>query len=97
MEHEIIVEFADGLVPHGIKRLNQDISLNSPPSAIEGCWQYETHLRVALKGAQLEQATYLRESIEPQIRLTNRIQLGARRREKFRPDSGAILRGDERS
>jgi len=81
LEHEVIVEVAGDLIPHGLKRLNQGISFHpqgvgrtSP--AIKVSWQNENRLRVALKGAQIGQIAHLCEAVGLRVVSMKRIRLG---------------------
>ena len=77
LEHEVIVEVAGELVPHGLKRLNQGIPYQGrTPPAIKVSWQSENRLRVALKGAQPGQIAHLCEAVGLQVLSMKRIRLG---------------------
>ena len=81
LEHEVIVEVAGELIPHGLKRLNQGISFHPQgvgrtPPAIKVSWQNENRLRVALKGAQLGQIAHLCETVGLRVVSMKRIRLG---------------------
>ena len=97
LEHEVIVEVAGDLIPHGLKRLNQGIPYNgrTPPS-IKVSWQNETHLRVALKGAQPGQIGHLCEAVGLQVLAMKRIRLGRVPLGKLPPGQWRYLFEDER-
>lgn len=77
LEHELIVEVAGELIPHGLKRMNQGIPFNGrTPPAIKVSWQNETHLRIALKGAQAGQIAHLCEAVGLHVVSMKRIRLG---------------------
>jgi 23S rRNA pseudouridine2604 synthase len=77
LEHEVIVEVAGELIPHGLKRLNQGIPYNGrTPPAIKVSWQSENRLRVALKGAQPGQIAHLCEAVGLEVLSMKRIRLG---------------------
>jgi len=97
LEHEVIVEVAGELIPHGLKRLNQGIPFNGrTPPAIKVSWQNETRLRVALKGAQIGQVAHLCEAVGLEVLSMKRIRLGRVPLGKIPPGQWRFLRSDER-
>jgi 23S rRNA pseudouridine2604 synthase len=97
LEHEVIVEVAGELVPHGLKRLNQGIAVNGgTPPAIKVSWQNETRLRVALKGARIGQIAQMCEAVGLRVLSMKRIRLGRVPMGKLPPGQWRYLRGDER-
>jgi len=97
LEHEVIVEVAGELIPHGLKRLNQGIPFNGrTPPAIKVSWQNETHLRVALKGAQPGQIARLCEAVGLQALAMKRIRLGRVPLGKLPPGQWRYVFEDER-
>jgi 23S rRNA pseudouridine2604 synthase len=97
LEHEVIVEVAGELIPHGLKRLNLGISYNGrTPPAIKVSWQNETRLRVALKGAQIGQIAHMCEAVGLHVLSMKRIRLGGVSLGKVPPGQWRYLRADER-
>jgi 23S rRNA pseudouridine2604 synthase len=97
LEHEIIVEVAGTLIPHGLKRLNTGIPFNGrTPPAIKVSWQNESHLRVALKGAQIGQIAHLCEAVGLHGVAMKRIRLGRLSMGKLPPGQWRYLFDDER-
>jgi 23S rRNA pseudouridine2604 synthase len=97
LEHEVIVEVAGDLIPHGLKRLNQGIAVDGrTPSSIKVSWQNETRLRVALKGARIGQIAQMCEAVGLRIVLMKRIRLGRVPMGKLPPGQWRYLRADER-
>ena len=97
LEHEVIVEVAGELVPHGLKRLNQGIPFGGgTPPAIKVSWQSEARLRVALKGARLGQIAHLCEAVGLRVLSMKRIRLGRVPMGKLPPGQWCYLRADER-
>jgi 23S rRNA pseudouridine2604 synthase len=97
LEHEVIVEVAGELIPHGLKRLNQGIAYNGrTPPAIKVSWQNETRLRVALKGARLGQIAHLCEAVGLNVVSMKRIRLGGVAMGKLPAGQWRYLRADER-
>jgi 23S rRNA pseudouridine2604 synthase len=97
LEHEVIVEVAGELGPHGLKRLNQGIPFNGrTPPAIKVSWQNETRLRVALKGAQIGQIAHMCEAAGLHVISMKRIRLGGVSMGKLPPGQWRYLRADER-
>lgn len=97
LEHEVIVEVAGDLIPHGLKRLNQGIAFNGrTPPAVKVSWQNETRLRVALKGAQPGQIAHMCEAVGLRVVSMKRIRLGRVSMGKLPPGQWRYLRADER-
>jgi 23S rRNA pseudouridine2604 synthase len=97
LEHEVIVEVAGELIPHGLKRLNQGISYNGrTPPAIKVSWQNETRLRVALKGAQIGQIAHMCEAVGLHVVSMKRIRLGRVPMGKLPVGQWRYLHADER-
>jgi 23S rRNA pseudouridine2604 synthase len=97
LEHEVIVEVAGKLAPHGLQRLNQGIAFNGlTPPAIKVSWQNETRLRVALKGARSGQIAHLCEAVGLRVLSMKRIRLGRVAMGKLPPGQWRYLRADER-
>lgn len=97
VEHEVIVEVAGELVPHGLKRLSQGIPYRGrTPPAIKVSWQNETCLRFALKGAQPGQIVHLCETVGLQVLSMKRIRLGRVPMAQLPPGQWRYLRADER-
>ena len=97
LEHEVIVEVAGELVPHGLKRLNQGISyLGRTPPAVKVSWQSEARLRVALKGAQPGQIVHMCEAVGLQVLSMKRIRLGRVPLGKLPAGQWRYLLADER-
>jgi len=97
LEHEVIVEVAGDLIPHGLKRLNQGIPFNGrTPPAIKVSWQNETHLRFALKGAQIGQIAHLCAAVGLQVLSMKRIRLGRVPLGKLPPGQWRYLQEGER-
>ncbi len=97
LEHEVIVEVEGELIPHGLKRLNTGIPYNGrTPPAIKVSWQNETHLRVALKGAEIGQIAHLCEAVGLQVVSMKRIRLGRVPLGKLPPGQWRYLFDDER-
>lgn len=97
LEHEVIVEVAGELAPHGLKRLNQGIPFNGrTPPAIKVSWQNEARLRVALKGAQPGQIAHLCEAVGLQVLSMKRIRLGRVPLAQLPLGQWRYLRADER-
>ena len=97
LEHEIVVEVAGELPPDGLKRLNRGIPFQGrTPPAIKVSWQNETHLRVALKGAQPGQIVHLCEAVGLRVLAMKRIRLGRVPLGKLPPGQWRYLREDER-
>jgi 23S rRNA pseudouridine2604 synthase len=97
LEHEVIVEVAGELIPHGLKRLNLGVPFNGrTPPAIKVSWQNETRLRVALKGAQPGQIAHMCEAVGLRVVSMKRIRLGRVSMGKLPPGQWRYLRADER-
>src|SRR5512143_363063 len=97
LEHEVIVEVAGELAPHGLKRLNQGIAFNGrTPPAIKVSWQNEARLRVALKGARPGQIAHLCEAAGLQVLSMKRIRLGRVPLAQLPLGQWRYLRADER-
>jgi 23S rRNA pseudouridine2604 synthase len=77
IEHEVIVEVAGEMAPHGLKRLNHGLSFNGrvlPP--IKVSWQNETRLRFAMKAARIGQIAFMCESVGLEVLAMKRIRIG---------------------
>jgi 23S rRNA pseudouridine2604 synthase len=97
LEHELIVEVAGELSPHGLKRLNQGIAVDGrAPSSIKFSWQNETRLRVALKGARIGQIAQMCEAVGLRVLSMKRIRLGRVPMGKLPSGQWRYLRADER-
>ena len=97
LEHEVIVEVGGDLIPHGLKRLNQGVAYHGrTPPAIKASWQNETHLRFALKGAQMGQIAHLCESVGLRVLSMKRIRLGRVPMGKLPPGQWRYLQAGER-
>jgi len=97
LEHEVIVEVAGELVPHGLNRLNHGIAVNGrTPSAIKVSWQNETRLRVALKGAGIGHIAQMCEAVGLRVLSMKRIRIGRVPMGKLPPGQWRYLRAGER-
>jgi 23S rRNA pseudouridine2604 synthase len=97
LEHEVIVEVAGELIPHGLKRLNQGIAVDGrTPQAIKVSWQNETRLRVAIKGVRLGQIASMCEAVGLRVLSMKRIRLGRVPMGKLPAGQWRYLRADER-
>jgi 23S rRNA pseudouridine2604 synthase len=97
LEHEVIVEVAGELVPHGLKRLNQGMAVDGRTSlAIKVSWQNETRLRVAVKGARIGQIAQMCEAVGLRVLSMKRIRLGRVPMGKLPVGQWRYLRADER-
>lgn len=97
LEHEVIVEVAGELIPHGLKRLNQGIAVDGrTPQAIKVSWQNETHLRVAIKGVRLGQIARMCEAVGLRVLSMKRIRLGRVPMGKLPVGQWRYLHADER-
>ena len=88
--------------PQGVGRGCKDAKASTTtlhgraPSSIKVSWQNETHLRVALKGAQPGQIAHMCETIGLQVLSMKRIRLGRVSMGKLPPGKWRYLREDER-
>jgi len=97
LEHEVIVEVAGELIPHGLKRLNQGIAVDGrAPLAIKVSWQNETRLRVAVRGVRIGQITKMCEAVGLRVLSMKRIRLGRVPMGKLPVGQWRYLRADER-
>jgi len=97
LEHEVIVEVAGDLIPHGLKRLNQGMAVDGhSPQSIKVSWQNETRLRVALKGARIGQIAQMCEAVGLRVLSMKRIRLGRVPMGKLPVGQWRYLRADER-
>jgi 23S rRNA pseudouridine2604 synthase len=97
LEHEVIVEVAGELIPHGLKRLNQGIAVDGrTPQAIKVSWQNETRLRVAIKGVRIGQIARMCEAVGLRVLSMKRIRLGRVPMGKLPVGQWRYLRADER-
>jgi 23S rRNA pseudouridine2604 synthase len=97
LEHEVIVEVAGELIPHGLKRLNQGIAVDGrKPQAIKVSWQNETRLRVAIKGVRIGQIARMCEAVGLRVLSMKRIRLGRVPMGKLPVGQWRYLRADER-
>jgi 23S rRNA pseudouridine2604 synthase len=77
IEHELVVEVAGELIPHGLKRLNHGLVFNGKP--IPPCkvsWQNETRLRFAIKAARIGQIAHMCERVGLDVVSMKRIRIG---------------------
>ena len=77
IEHEVIVEVAGELIPHGLKRLNHGLIFNGralPPCKVS--WQNETRLRFAIKAARPGQIAHMCERVGLTVLSMKRIRIG---------------------
>jgi 23S rRNA pseudouridine2604 synthase len=77
IEQETIVEVTGDLVPDGLALLNHGLSFSGkllPP--IKVSWQNETHLRFALKNAQLGQIPHMCQMVGLTVVSMKRIRVG---------------------
>ena len=77
VEHEVIVEVAGELIPHGLKRLSHGLIFNGkplPPCKVS--WQNETRLRFAIKAARLGQLAHMCERVGLEVLSMKRIRIG---------------------
>lgn len=77
IEHEVIVEVAGELIPHGLKRLNHGLIFNG--RALSPCkvsWQNETRLRFAIKAARTGQIAHMCERVSLEVISMKRIRIG---------------------
>jgi 23S rRNA pseudouridine2604 synthase len=101
VEHEIIVEVGGDLAGNqtasGLERLNRGAPFNGrTPTSIKISWQNETHLRIALKGAQLGQVEKLCAAVDLQILAMKRIRLGGVSMGKMPLGQWRYLRSNEK-
>ncbi len=101
VEHEILVEVSGDLTssrtPEGLKRLNRGVALDGhATSSLKVSWQSETRLRVAKKGARIDQIAKLCESVGLQVLGMKRIRLGGVAMGKLPVGLWRYLRGNER-
>lgn len=97
IEHEVIVEVAGELIPHGLKRLNHGLIFNGkplPPCKVS--WQNETRLRFAIKGARLGQLAHMCERVGLEVLSMKRIRIGRVPMAQLPPGQWRYLRMDER-
>ena len=97
VEHEVIVEVAGELIPHGLKRLNHGLIFNGKP--IPPCkvsWQNETRLRFAIKAARLGQIAHMCERVGLQVLSMKRIRIGRVPLAQLPMGRWRYLRADER-
>ncbi len=97
VENEMVAEVAGELDAAGLQRLNQGVKFNGKvPLALKVSWQNETHLRVALKGAQPGQVVHLCESVGLRVVSLRRIRLGSVPLGKLPVGQWRYLRAGER-
>lgn len=97
IEHEVIVEVAGQLIPHGLKRLNHGLIFNGQP--IPPCkvsWQNETRLRFAIKAARLGQIAHMCERVGLEVLSMKRIRIGRVPMAQLPLGQWRYLRMDER-
>ncbi len=96
VEHEVIVEIAGELIPHGLKRLSHGLIFNGkplPPCKVS--WQNETKLRFAIKAARLGQIAHMCERVGLQVLSMKRIRIGRVAMAKLPVGQWRYLRMDE--
>jgi 23S rRNA pseudouridine2604 synthase len=96
VEHEVIVEIAGELIPHGLKRLSHGLIFNGkplPPCKVS--WQNETRLRFAIKAARLGQIAHMCERVGLQVLSMKRIRIGRVAMAKLPVGQWRYLRMDE--
>ena len=97
IEHEVIVEVAGELIPHGLKRLGHGLIFNGkplPPCKVS--WQNETRLRFAIKAARLGQIAHMCERIGLEVLSMKRIRIGRVPMAQLPLGQWRYLRADER-
>ena len=97
VEHEVIVEVAGELIPHGLKRLNHGLIFNGralPPCKVS--WQNETRLRFAIKAARLGQIAHMCERVGLEVLSMKRIRIGRVPMAQLPQGQWRYLRADER-
>ena len=97
IEHEVIVEVAGELIPHGLKRLNHGLIFNGKP--IPPCkvsWQNETKLRFAIKAARLGQIAHMCERVGLEVLSMKHIRIGRVPMAQLPQGQWRYLRADER-
>lgn len=97
IEHEVIVEVAGELIPHGLKRLNHGLIFNGkplPPCKVS--WQNETRLRFAIKAARLGQIAHMCERVGLEVLSMKRIRIGRVPMAQLPLGQWRYLRMDER-
>jgi 23S rRNA pseudouridine2604 synthase len=97
VEHELIVEVAGELIPHGLKRLNHGLIFNGKP--IPPCkvsWQNETRLRFAIKAARIGQIAHMCERVGLEVVSMKRIRIGRVPMAQLPLGFWRYLRADER-
>ena len=97
IEHEVIVEVAGELIPHGLKRLNHGLIFNGralPPCKVS--WQNETRLRFAIKAARLGQIAHMCERVGMTVLSMKRIRIGRVPMAQLPLGQWRYLRADER-
>jgi len=97
VEHEVIVEVAGELIPHGLKRLNHGLIFNGrplPPCKVS--WQNETRLRFAIKAACLGQIAHMCERVGLEVLSMKRIRIGRVPMAQLPVGQWRYLRRDER-
>ena len=97
VEHEVIVEVAGELIPHGLKRLNHGLIFNGkplPPCKVS--WQNETRLRFAIKAARLGQLAHMCERVGLEVLSMKRIRIGRVPMAQLPQGQWRYLRMDER-
>ena len=97
VEHEVIVEIAGELIPHGLKRLSHGLIFNGkplPPCKVS--WQNETRLRFAIKAARLGQIAHMCERVGLEVLSMKRIRIGRVPMAQLPLGQWRYLRADER-
>lgn len=97
VEHEVIVEVAGTLIPHGLKRLNHGLIFNGkplPPCKVS--WQNETRLRFAIKAARPGQLAHMCERVGLEVVSMKRIRIGRVSMAHLPLGQWRDLRSDER-
>ena len=97
IEHEVIVEVAGELIPHGLKRLSHGLIFNGkplPPCKVS--WQNETRLRFAIKAARLGQIAHMCERVGLEVLSMKRIRIGRVPMAQLPLGQWRYLRMDER-
>jgi len=97
VEHEVIVEVAGELIPHGLKRLSHGLIFNGkplPPCKVS--WQNETRLRFAIKAARLGQIAHMCERVGLEVLSMKRIRIGRVPMAQLPLGQWRYLRMDER-
>ena len=97
VEHEVIVEVAGELIPHGLKRLSHGLIFNGkplPPCKVS--WQNETRLRFAIKAARLGQIAHMCERVGLEVLSMKRIRIGRVPMAQLPLGQWRYLRADER-